>query len=116
MVICGWNVAEPSTTYFNVYVLPGTKEESSRDSKNAVPHTFTCVSTKSVNVNVATAGVPAIDAVATSEPFGSRKSKPGGSPTSSGASAMEKLSPAAALSGTHHWMSVRTGSVSRGLL
>src|SRR3954453_3446535 len=29
---------------------------------------------------------------------------------------MEKLSPAAALSGTHHWMSVRTGSVRRGLL
>src|SRR3954447_10215148 len=116
MVICGWNVAEPSTTYFKVYVLPGTKEESSRDSKNAVPHTFTCVSTKSVNVNVATAGAPAITAVATREPLGSRKSKPCGSPVSSGGRAIEKVSLAVALSGMHHWISVRSPSDRRGLL
>src|SRR4029079_15222404 len=57
-----------------------------------------------------------MDAVATSAPFGSRKSKPWGRPVSWEGSAIEKLSPAAVLSGTHHCTSVRTLSDSCGLV
>src|SRR3954451_14440800 len=57
-----------------------------------------------------------MDAVATSAPFGSRKLKPLGSPVSSGGRAIEKSSPAAVLSGTHHWTSVRTLSERCGLV
>src|ERR1700752_3621198 len=49
-------------------------------------------------------------------PFGSRSGKPLGGWVNSGGSAIWKVSPAAALSGTHHWMSVRNGSLSRGLV